>query len=99
MSRPKVVSIPTKTVFIDTSNILFIWGARSSAWRIVEQRTGKKSMGFIQPGENQSKEKRRCSPARRTGGPSKIWHDSEFIGRVPVAAVVEPLDEEALHRF
>jgi len=45
---------------IDTSNILFIWGgAFVGLEKVVEQRTGKKSMGFIQPGENQSKEKRK----------------------------------------
>ncbi|HEY9835683.1 MAG TPA: ATP-dependent protease ATP-binding subunit ClpX, partial [Vampirovibrionales bacterium] len=44
---------------IDTSNILFICGgAFVGLEKVVEQRTGKKSMGFIQPGDAQSKEKR-----------------------------------------
>ena len=44
---------------IDTSNILFICGgAFVGLDKIVEQRIGKKSMGFVQPGETQqSREK------------------------------------------
>jgi ATP-dependent Clp protease ATP-binding subunit ClpX len=84
---------------IDTSNILFICGgAFVGLEKVVEQRTGKKSMGFIQPGENQSKEKRKADVLRHLEPEDlvKFGMIPEFIGRVPVAAVVEPLDEEAL---
>jgi len=38
---------------------LFICGgAFVGLEKVVEQRTGKKSMGFIQPGENQSKKRK-----------------------------------------
>lgn len=84
---------------IDTSNILFICGgAFVGLEKIVEQRTGKKSMGFIQPGEIQSKEKRKADVLQHLEPADlvKFGMIPEFIGRVPVAAIVEPLDEEAL---
>lgn len=84
---------------IDTSNILFICGgAFVGLEKVVEQRTGKKSMGFVQPGEGQSKEKRTADVLRHLEPEDlvKFGMIPEFIGRVPVAAVVEPLDEEAL---
>jgi len=84
---------------IDTSNILFICGgAFVGLEKVVEQRTGKKSMGFIQPGESQSKEKRTADVLKHLEPEDlvKFGMIPEFIGRVPVAAIVEPLDEEAL---
>lgn len=86
-------------IHIDTSNILFICGgAFVGLEKVVEQRTGKKSMGFIQPGESQSKEKRTADVLRHLEPEDlvKFGMIPEFIGRVPVTAVVEPLDEEAL---
>ena len=84
---------------IDTSNILFVCGgAFVGLEKVVEQRIGKKTMGFIQPGENQSREKRTADVLRYLEPEDlvKFGMIPEFIGRVPVAAVVEPLDEEAL---
>ncbi len=84
---------------IDTSNIMFICGgAFVGLEKVVEQRTGKKSMGFIQPGESQSKERRMADVLKHMepGDLVKFGMIPEFIGRVPVTAVVEPLDEEAL---
>jgi ATP-dependent Clp protease ATP-binding subunit ClpX len=84
---------------IDTSNILFICGgAFVGLDKVVEQRTGKKSMGFIQPGEGLSKEKRAADVLKNLepGDLVKFGMIPEFIGRIPVAAVVEPLDEDTL---
>ncbi len=84
---------------IDTSNILFVCGgAFVGLEKIVEQRTGKKSIGFLQPGEGQSKEKRVADTVRHLepGDLVKFGMIPEFIGRVPMVAVVDPLDEEAL---
>jgi|JI8StandDraft_2_1071088.scaffolds.fasta_scaffold15504_2 ATP-dependent Clp protease ATP-binding subunit ClpX len=84
---------------IDTSNILFICGgAFVGLEKVVEQRTGKKSMGFVQGGETQSRERRTADTLRRLEPEDlvKFGMIPEFIGRVPVLAVVEPLDEEAL---
>ena len=47
---------------IDTSNILFICGgAFVGLDKMVEQRVGKKSMGFIQPGDSQSSREKRTA--------------------------------------
>ena len=84
---------------IDTSNIMFICGgAFGGREKVIEQRTGKKSMGFIQPGEAQPKEKRAADVLKQLEPDDlvKFGMIPEFIGRVPVAAVLEPLDEETL---
>jgi ATP-dependent Clp protease ATP-binding subunit ClpX len=84
---------------IDTSNILFICGgAFVGLDKVVEQRIGKRSMGFVQPGEGQSKEKRTADVLRHLEPDDlvKFGMIPEFIGRVPMVAVVDPLDEEAL---
>lgn len=84
---------------IDTSNILFICGgAFVGLDKAIEQRIGKKSIGFIQPGENQPKEKRAADVLKflEPDDLVKFGMIPEFIGRVPVMAVVDPLDEDAL---
>jgi ATP-dependent Clp protease ATP-binding subunit ClpX len=84
---------------IDTSNILFICGgAFVGLDKAIEQRIGKKSIGFIQPGESQSKEKRTADILKHLEPDDlvKFGMIPEFIGRVPVMAVVDPLDEDAL---
>jgi ATP-dependent Clp protease ATP-binding subunit ClpX len=85
---------------IDTSNIMFICGgAFVGLEKIVEQRLGKKSMGFIQPTESgQSREQRNADLLKQLEPEDlvKFGLIPEFIGRVPVTAVLEPLDEEAL---
>lgn len=85
---------------IDTSNILFICGgAFVGLDKAVEQRMGKKSMGFIQPGEpSQSRDKRTADVLKHLEPDDlvKFGMIPEFIGRIPVMAVVDPLDEGAL---
>lgn len=84
---------------IDTSNILFICGgAFVGLDKAIEQRIGKKSIGFIQSGDNQSKEKRTADILKNLEPDDlvKFGMIPEFIGRVPVMAVVDPLDEDAL---
>jgi ATP-dependent Clp protease ATP-binding subunit ClpX len=84
---------------IDTSNILFICGgAFGGLDKVVDQRVGKKSIGFVQPGEGQTKEKRAADTLRHLEPDDlvKFGMIPEFIGRVPMVAVVDPLDEEAL---
>ncbi len=84
---------------IDTSNILFICGgAFVGLDKAVEQRMGKKAMGFVQPNEGQVKE-RKSSDVLKHLEPDdmvKFGMIPEFIGRVPVMAVVNPLDEDTL---
>jgi ATP-dependent Clp protease ATP-binding subunit ClpX len=84
---------------IDTSNILFVCGgAFVGLDKVVDQRVGKKSIGFVQPGEGQTKEKRAADTLRYLEPDDlvKFGMIPEFIGRIPMVAVVDPLDEEAL---
>ncbi|MBO1348376.1 MAG: ATP-dependent protease ATP-binding subunit ClpX [Hormoscilla sp. GUM202] len=85
---------------IDTGNVLFICGgAFVGLDKVVSQRMGKKSIGFIQPGENTPRKEQRTAEVLKHMEPDdlvKFGMIPEFIGRIPVAAVVEPLDEEAL---
>jgi len=86
---------------IDTSNILFICGgAFVGLEKIVEQRIGKKSMGFIQQGKesHQVKEKKSLDLMKEMEPNDlvKFGLIPELIGRIPMVAVVEPLDEDTL---
>jgi len=84
---------------IDTKNILFICGgAFVGLDKAIEQRIGKKSMGFIQQGDVVPKEKRTADVLRQTQPEDlvKFGMIPEFIGRIPVTAVVNPLDEDTL---
>lgn len=84
---------------IDTTNILFICGgAFVGLEKIVEQRIGKKAMGFVTAGEPQAREKRTADILKSLEPEDlvKFGMIPEFIGRIPVMAVIDPLDEEAL---
>jgi ATP-dependent Clp protease ATP-binding subunit ClpX len=85
---------------IDTSNILFICGgAFVGLEKIVEQRIGKKSIGFVQPGDGQNSREKRAADVLRYLEPDdlvKFGLIPEFIGRIPATSVVDPLDEESL---
>jgi ATP-dependent Clp protease ATP-binding subunit ClpX len=84
---------------IDTKNILFICGgAFVGLDKVVEKRMGKKSMGFIQNGETASKEKRTADILQKLEPDDlvKFGMIPEFVGRIPVMAALEPLDEKAL---
>ncbi len=84
---------------IDTSNIMFICGgAFVGLDKVVEQRVGKKSMGFVNPADSQSREKRVADMVKELEPDDlvKFGMIPEFVGRIPVAAVLEPLDEETL---
>jgi ATP-dependent Clp protease ATP-binding subunit ClpX len=85
---------------IDTSNILFICGgAFVGLDKAVEQRIGKRSMGFVQAGDSQYSRDKRTADILKHLEPDdlvKFGMIPEFIGRIPVMAVVDPLDEDAL---
>lgn len=84
---------------IDTSNILFVCGgAFVGLEKVVERRMGKKSMGFVQPGETPSKDRRTADMMKEVEPDDlvKFGMIPEFIGRIPVVATLEPLDEDAL---
>ncbi len=83
---------------IDTTNILFIvGGAFAGLENIVEQRIGKKTLGF--GAELPSKEERDMEKIFSEVMPEDLMKFGlipEFIGRLPVIATVEKLNREAL---
>jgi ATP-dependent Clp protease ATP-binding subunit ClpX len=83
---------------VDTTNILFICGgAFGGLEQIIERRTGGKQMGF--GAEVKSKKERNLSEILREVQPEdllKFGMIPEFIGRLPVVATLEELDEQAL---
>ncbi len=82
---------------VDTSNILFIVaGAFVGLDKIIEKRMTKRPMGLISEGTSDEQ-----SVVEKLGGIeaedlSRFGLIPEFIGRLPVNALLEELDEEAL---
>jgi ATP-dependent Clp protease ATP-binding subunit ClpX len=84
---------------IDTSNIMFICGgAFVGLEKVIEQRMGKKSMGFIQPGDAPNREQRTADVMKHLEPEDLVKYGliPEFVGRVPVIATLKPLDENTL---
>ena len=83
---------------IDTTNILFICGsAFDGIEKIVENRTGKKTMGF--GAELHSKTERAGEEVMSQVRPEdllKFGLIPEFVGRLPVLVTLNQLDETAL---
>ena len=86
---------------IDTTNILFICGgAFDGLEKIIENRIGKKSIGFN--AEIIEQRKKDLSELFKKALPQdfvKFGLIPEFIGRVPVVVSLDELDEEALVRI
>ena len=86
---------------IDTSNILFICGgAFDGLEKVIENRIGKKSIGF--GGELSEKTDKNVGELLKQVTPTdfvKYGLIPEFIGRVPVAVTLDLLDEDALVRI
>jgi ATP-dependent Clp protease ATP-binding subunit ClpX len=83
---------------IDTTNILFIvGGAFAGLEQIVEQRVGKKSLGFTAEVRGQAERDAQDLMALvRPEDLTKFGLIPEFIGRLPLIASVSKLDNEAL---
>ena len=85
---------------VDTKNILFIVaGAFVGLDKIIEKRITKRPMGLVNESKNVEQ-----SIVEKLGGIeaedlSKFGLIPEFIGRLPVNAMLEELDEEALVRI
>ncbi len=88
-------------ISIDTTKILFICGgAFEGLDKIVEQRIGKKNMGF--GAEVQSKKERNLGELYANVLPQDLLKYGlipEFVGRVPVTVTLESLDQKALMRI
>lgn len=86
---------------IDTTNILFICGgAFDGIEKIIESRTGKKTMGF--GAEVKSKNDKKIGEVLSKLSPEdllKFGLIPEFVGRLPVVACLDSLDEDALVRI
>ncbi|MBW1917317.1 MAG: ATP-dependent Clp protease ATP-binding subunit ClpX [Deltaproteobacteria bacterium] len=88
-------------VKIDTTNILFICGGAFNGLEdIINARIGRKTMGFVAPVESQINRKLGQTLAQvQPYDLLKFGLIPEFVGRLPVIASLEELDEEALMRI
>ncbi len=91
---------------VDTSNILFICGGAFVGLEdIIRQRVGEKKLGFgtspreVKSEEERLKEKERLLTQVQPEDLLKFGLIPEFIGRLPLLAALEDLDEEALVRI
>ena len=86
---------------VDTTNILFICGGAFVGLEdIIRRRTGRKRMGF--GGDLEQRDGRRACELLHEVQPEdllKFGLIPEFIGRLPVVATLEELDEGALVRI
>ncbi len=87
---------------VDTRNILFICGgAFSGLEKVIQDRSEKSGIGF--GAEIKSKNnKKKVGEVLRTAEPEdliKYGLIPEFVGRLPVVAVLDELDEQALIRI
>ena len=89
---------PQEFLQVDTTNILFICGgAFTGLEEIIERRIGNYAMGFNQ--NIVSREKRKTGELLKEVQPEdllKFGMIPEFIGRLPVVATMDELDEEML---
>ncbi|MBR1585792.1 MAG: ATP-dependent Clp protease ATP-binding subunit ClpX [Clostridia bacterium] len=83
---------------IDTTNILFICGgAFDGLSRLIEQRIGKKALGFgSDPKGDKEKNVGDVLRQMRPEDLLKFGLIPEFVGRLPVTVTLDALDEEAL---
>ena len=86
---------------VNTRNILFICGgAFSGLDKVIRDRSEKGGIGFS--AELKTKDKRDANKVLHSVEPEdliKYGLIPEFVGRLPVAAVLDELDEEALMRI
>lgn len=85
---------------IDTTNILFICGgAFEGIDKIIQNRTGKKTIGFGADINRQEEEIGKILSQIMPVDLLKYGLIPEFVGRVPVIVTLEALDEESLVRI
>jgi ATP-dependent Clp protease ATP-binding subunit ClpX len=86
-------------ILVDTANILFICGgAFSGLEKVVQQRQEKGGIGFTADVKNKDDSKKVSELFRQVEAADlvKFGLIPEFIGRLPVIATLEELDQEAL---
>jgi ATP-dependent Clp protease ATP-binding subunit ClpX len=86
---------------LDTTNVLFICGgAFDGIEKIIQNRTGKKSMGF--GAEIKAKKEQKIGEILSKILPEDLLKYGlipEFVGRLPIIVTLDALDEEALIRI
>jgi ATP-dependent Clp protease ATP-binding subunit ClpX len=84
---------------IDTTNILFICGgAFDGLEKIVEERVGKRSLGFGQDGKGNRAERQRIFDRLMPEDLLKFGLIPEFVGRLPVVVTLSALTADDLVR-
>lgn len=85
---------------IDTTNILFIvGGAFDGMEEIIKRRTGQKVIGFGTSIEEESKEEASLLSRLIPEDLQRFGLIPEFIGRLPVIATLEQLNEDTLYQI
>ncbi|MFX4271498.1 ATP-dependent Clp protease ATP-binding subunit ClpX [Propionibacteriaceae bacterium Y1685] len=85
---------------IDTTNVLFIvGGAFAGLDQIIDDRIGKRPLGFNNESESRKPKSSDPFSAVRPEDLTKFGLIPEFIGRLPMISSVTPLDKEALIRI
>ncbi|HEX5565242.1 MAG TPA: ATP-dependent protease ATP-binding subunit ClpX [Sporosarcina sp.] len=85
---------------IDTTNILFIvGGAFDGMEEIIKRRTGQKVIGFGTNTEEESKEEASLLSKLIPEDLQRFGLIPEFIGRLPVIATLEQLNEDTLYQI
>ncbi|MBE0577270.1 MAG: ATP-dependent Clp protease ATP-binding subunit ClpX [Desulfuromonadales bacterium] len=86
---------------VDTTNILFVCGgAFSGLETVIGQRVGSKTMGFgAEPAKKKDQQIGEVLCQVEPGDLLKYGLIPEFIGRLPIVATLDELDEEALVRI
>jgi ATP-dependent Clp protease ATP-binding subunit ClpX len=87
---------------VDTTNILFICGgAFVGLEKVIERRTGQRSMGFNADTQPSTPSRRNLELLEQVQPTDLIRYGliPEFVGRLPVAGVLSDLDQSALVRI
>ena len=85
---------------IDTTNILFICGgAFEGLEKIVEERVGRKTIGFGSEAHTSYAERERILQQLMPEDLLKFGLIPEFVGRLPVVVTLSPLSQEDLVRI
>src|ERR1700722_8076315 len=85
---------------VDTSNILFICGGTFVGLdNVIARRVGRKTIGFVNNPEHRERDLGELLAQVTSDDLIEFGMIPEFVGRLPVMAPLQPLDEEALVRI
>ena len=88
-----------ESIQVDTTNILFLCGGSfEGLGKLIEQRTGRRSVGFEReaPDVKNVKEDKEFLQQTTAEDLERYGLIPEFIGRIPVVAIMNPLDVDDL---